>query len=95
MTAAIVGLISMYGKKRRLTRIEVSVTVPATRTLLAHKAWVGTYRSLDAVADDVMAFCTSHHVAEVQIADTVFPATQAGRQGCVHCGGDVVRVPWA
>jgi hypothetical protein len=34
-----VGLISIYGTRARVERVECSVTVPAERTILAHTAW--------------------------------------------------------
>lgn len=90
----IIGLIATFGTRKRVDRVEVSVTIPAERTILAHTAW--NHMDTDTLdpAEQAVSFCVSHGAQEIQMFPRPLPLREASTGRCQHCAGEMVRVPW-
>jgi hypothetical protein len=90
----IVGLIATFGTKKWITRVEVSVTIPAQRTILAHAVWNWRGTPDDDPAGEAVTFCVQHGAQEIRMFSRPLPVAKASTGRCAHCGGEQVRVPW-
>src|SRR2546422_9104828 len=70
----IVGLLSFYGKGDEVLRVEVSITHPNFKKILAHQIWTnGGFKTFDSIIDEIMAFCKEHNVDMIEIVDQLLP----------------------
>lgn len=68
------ALVSAYGADAAIQRIEVSITFPKRRIVVAHTFWeYDGSKSMDEVIDKVMEFAARHNASQIQMIDRVLP----------------------
>ena len=95
MTEKITALISCYGTRGRVEKVEVSITYPESQVLITHKTWqYDPQLDVNSVTDEIMLFCRKHNVQEMMRVDKILPLSEYSGGKCPHCDDNVVRVPW-
>lgn len=95
MTEKITALISYYGTRSHIEKVEVSITYPKSRVIVTHKTWLyDPLQDVNAVTDEIMFFCKKHNVQEIIKVDSPLPVSESSGGKCPHCNEDIVRVPW-
>lgn len=95
MAEKITALISCYGTRSNIEKVEVSITYPKSQVIITHKTWLYDPRQdVNSITDEIMFFCKKHNVQEMMRVDRLLPLSEYSGGKCPHCNENTVRVPW-